>query len=208
MMRKVLSVLVLFLSVGVYAQKAMDILDETASRIKNSGFVQVDFSATTFIGTEEKESVQGTMLLKEKKMVLDTPIMKSWFDGETQWNYIPQSGEVNVSNPSSKEMAQINPYSFLKLYKKGYRLSAKEATLRGENTYEVHLLARYKRMEAQEIYVDVRKSDYQLLCIRVRQDNTWTRIAIHNIQEKPNLTDEDFVFPVSQYPNVELIDLR
>ena len=87
-------------------------------------------------------------------------------------------------------------------------MKARQAKLRGIDTYEVHLVARNARNINQEIYVDVSKNDYTPLCIRVRQDNDWNRISIHSLQGNQHFTDSDFEFPKSEYPNVEIIDLR
>ncbi len=207
-MKKIFTILLTFICLSAPAQEAMKILDEASNRIKKSGDVKVEFTASNFHGTEETESTQGFMLLKGKKMVMDTPTMKTWYDGKTQWSYIPESGEVNITTPTEKEMAVINPYSFLKVYKKGYKMTAKKVTLRGMPAYEVHLIARYACYTAQEIYVDVKESDHSLLCIRVRQLEDWSRITIHNIQSKQNFADSDFIFPSEKYPDVEEIDLR
>ena len=196
------------LTMTVTAQSAKNILDATAAKIKQMGDVKATFTATSFNGTTEQASTKGTMLLKEKKMQLSTDDMKIWYNGKTQWSLISESGEVNVSTPTETEMANTNPYSFINLYKKGYKMKVRETKLRGKDVYEVHLVARNAGNSAQEIYVDVTKKDYTPLCIRVRQNNDWNRISIHSLQGNQHFTDADFEFPKNDYPNVEIIDLR
>lgn len=196
------------LSLGAVAQKPMKVLDETAGRIRKMGDVNISFTATTFAGNTESGSTQGSMLLSGKRMQLTTPDMKTWYDGKTQWSMMAESGEVNVTNPTEKEMAAVNPYTFLSHYKKGYRLSMKETTLRGQQTYEVHMVATSQKNPAQEIYVNVSKSNYTPLCIRVRQDEEWNRITIHDLKGNMQTSDADFTFPKSEYTDVEIIDLR
>ena len=196
------------LCIGIYAQDARKVLDATASKIKKGGDIQVTFTATSFSGTTEQGRTQGTMLLKGKKMQMDTPEMKTWYDGTTLWSYMPESGEVNMTHPTDKEMAVMNPYSFLNAYKKGYKLSIKESSLRGEATYEVHMLARYAGYMAQEVYLDIRRSDYTPLCVRVKQDGNWNRISIHEYKSHLKLADDLFRFDPAKYPDAEVIDLR
>jgi hypothetical protein len=105
-------------------------------------------------------------------------------------------------------MSNMNPYSFLGLYKKGYKMKVRQTKLRGKDAYEVHLIANKTTNINQEIYIDVAKNDYTPLCIRVRQDNDWNRISIHSLQGNQHFTESDFEFPKSEYPNVEIIDLR
>ncbi|MBQ2519504.1 MAG: hypothetical protein II681_01655 [Bacteroidaceae bacterium] len=184
------------------------VLDKAANYIKKSGDVRVTFSATSFSGTDEQGTVSGTMLLQGNRFCVSTDEMQTWFDGKTQWTYVPENGEVNVTEPTEKEMQAVNPYSFMQIYKKGYRTTMRESTLRGEKTYEVHLLARNADNAAQEIYVDVRQSDYRLLCVRVRQDNIWNRISLKTFAGNQNFSGSEFTFPKEKYPDVEIIDLR
>ena len=184
------------------------VLDNAASLIRKSGDVKTEFTATTFTGTTEQGSTSGTMLLQGKKFQLNTPEMITWYDGKQQWCYVPETEEVNLTIPTEKEMQAVNPYAFLNLYKKGYDITMRESTLRGEQTYEVHLLAQDAKLSAQEIYIDVRRSDYLLLCIRVRQDKDWHRISIHSCQGGQKIQESDFTFPKEKYPNAELVDLR
>ncbi len=207
-MRKLLSVILLFMSLGSMAQNARQILDATAAKIRQMGDVKGTFTATSFNGTTEQGSTKGTMLLQGKKMQLSTDDMKMWYNGKTQWSLMPESGEVNVSTPTEREMAHMNPYSFINMYKKGYKMTVSTTKLRGKDVYEVHLIARNARNNAQEMYIDVTKNDYTPLCIRVRQDNEWNRISIHSLLGNQHFTDADFEFPKSEYPNIEIIDLR
>ena len=196
------------LAITVSGQNARHILDATAGKIKQMGNVKATFTATIFNGTVEQATTKGTMLLQGKKMQLSTDEMKMWYNGKTQWSLIPGSDEVNVFTPTEREIANMNPYSFLGFYKKGYKMKAKQTKLRGKDAYEIHLVARYAGSNAQEMYIDVSKNDYTPLCIRIRQDNDWNRISIHSIQGNQHFTDSDFEFPKNEYPNVEIIDLR
>ena len=56
--------------------------------------------------------------------------------------------------------------------------------------------------------MDVRKSDYTLLCIRLRQDTGWHRIVLHTVSAVKDMNDSEFSFPPQDYPDVEVIDLR
>ena len=84
----------------------------------------------------------------------------------------------------------------------------KDGNLRGQATYVVHLQARYAGNLTEEIYIDIRKSDYTLLCVRVKQDGNWNRIAIHDFKSGLKLSNEQFTFNPSMYPDAEVIDLR
>ena len=190
------------------AQDAMKVLDIAAERIRQAGNVKIEYKAGIFAGSTEKFSTTGTMWLQESKMKLDADGMTTWYNGKTRWCYVQESNEVNIDEPSKKEMAAMNPYTFMGIYKKGFKMTVKETVLRGEAVYEVYLKARYAKMEVKEVYVDIRKSDYQPLCVRVREDNDWQRVSILSFQGNVQLGDDFFTFPEANYPDVLKNDLR
>ena len=190
------------------AQDAMKVLDIAADRIQKAGNVKIEYKASIFAGSTEKASNSGTMWLQGSKMKLEVEGIRTWYDGKTRWCYLPDANEVNIDEPSKKEMAALNPYTFMGIYKKGFKMSVKETVLRGDAVYEVYLRAKYAKMDVKEIYVDIRKSDYQPLCIRVREDNDWQRVSVLNFQGNLKLDDSFFTFPEKEYPNVFKNDLR
>ena len=191
-----------------YAQDAMKVRDIAAERIQKAGNVKIEYKASIFAGATEKASASGTMWLQGSKMKLDVDGIITWYDGKTRWCYVPSAKEVNIDEPSKKEMAAMNPYTFMNIYKKGFKMTVKETVLRGEAVYEVYLKARYAKMDVKEVYVDIRKSDYQPLCIRVREDNDWQRVSVLNFQGNVKLDDSFFTFPEKDYPNVLVNDMR
>ena len=208
MKRHIISLVLLIFASTLLAQDAMKVLDITAERIRQAGDIEIEYKASIFSGATEKASATGTMWLRENQMKLDAEGITTWYDGKTRWCYVPTSNEVNIDEPSKKEMAAMNPYTFMGIYKKGFKMTVKETVLRGEAVYEVYLKARYAKMDVKEIYVDIRKSDYQPLCIRVRESNDWQRVSITNFKSNLKFENEFFTFPTNDYPNVLINDMR
>jgi len=186
----------------------MKVLDIAAERIQKAGNVMIEYKASLFAGATEKASNSGTMWLQGSKMKLDVDGITTWYDGKTRWCYLPSANEVNIDEPSNKEMAAMNPYTFMNIYKKGFKMTVKETVLRGDAVYEVYLKARYAKMDVKEVYVDIRKSDYQPLCIRVREDNDWQRVSVLSFKGNQQLGDDFFTFPEKNYPDVIINDMR
>ena len=208
MKRYIIYSLLLISSLPLFADDAMKVLDIAADRIRKAGDIEIEYKASIFSGATEKASATGTMWLRENQMKLDAEGITIWYDGKTRWCYVPTSNEVNIDEPSKKEMAAMNPYTFMGIYKKGFKMTVKETVLRGEAVYEVYLKARYAKMDVKEIYVDIRKSDYQPLCIRVRESNDWQRVSITNFKSNLKFENEFFTFPTNDYPNVLINDMR
>lgn len=207
-MRKILLAFFTCLTITLQAADGIEVLDKAAQRIRETGAAEVKFTATAFSGTQQQGTSSGQIRIKGEKFKMTTNNLITWFDGETQWSMMPGSGEVNMTIPTEEEKQAVNPYAFLQLYKHGYRATMKNSTLRNTETYEVHLTATDSSNELKEIYVDVRKSDYSLLCLRLRQDNDWHRIVLHSIKADKKMDDSEFTFSAQDYPDVEVIDLR
>lgn len=207
-MRKYLFFIAFAMCVGLCAQDAMKVLDIAADRIRQAGNIKIEYKASVFSGSVEKASAVGTMWLQESKMKLEAEGVTTWYDGKTRWCYAESANEVSIDEPTRKEMAAMNPYTFMSIYKKGFRMSVKESVLRSEPIYEVYLKARYAKMEVKEVYVDVRKSDYRPLCIRVREGNDWQRVSVLTFQGNLKLSDSFFQFPESEHPDVIYNDMR
>ena len=186
----------------------MKVLDIAAERIRDAGNVEIEYKASLFDGATEKASITGKMWLQESRLKLETKEVITWYNGKTRWCYVPEAKEVSIDEPSKKEMAAMNPYTFMNIYKKGFKMTVKETVLRGEAVYEVYLKARYAKMDVKEVYVDIRKSDYQPLCIRVREDNDWQRVSVLSFKGNQQLGNDFFTFPKKDYPDVLINDMR
>lgn len=190
------------------AQSARKVLDATAARMMHSGDVKAQFKATQFSGTTPQGESSGTLLLSGRRFQMKTNELSSWYDGTTEWTLMAGSNEVNVSTPTEEEQAAINPATLIGIYKKGYRMSVKESTLRGRATYVVYLQAKTKKTAFEYIIVDVDKATYNPLCFRAKKDGDWMRLSIQSFKNGLSLPASTFTFPAKVYPDVEVIDLR
>ena len=95
------------------AQDAMKVLDIAAERIRNAGNVEIEYKASLFDGATEKASITGKMWLQESRLKLETKEVTTWYNGKTRWCYVPEAKEVSIDEPSKKEMAAMNPYTFI-----------------------------------------------------------------------------------------------
>ena len=215
-MRKyIFSVLIALLSLPVIAQQqqsqAKAVLEKTAEAFRKAGGVRADFTLKAVNDGHLEGRENGIIQLKGEKFMLKTSETTTWFDGKTQWSYMVRNDEVNVSNPTQEELQQINPYTFLYMYQKGfsYKLGATK-TYRGKAVWEVVLTARDKKQELERITLFVTKDTYEPLYILLQQRGQQTRneITITSYQTKQNYADQVFTFDKKQYPNAEVIDLR
>ena len=215
MKKYIFSVLIALLSLPVTAQQqqlqAKSILDKTAEAFRKAGGVKADFTVKVITDGLIEGVEHGTIQLKGEKFVLKTTDIVTWFDGKTQWSYVAKNDEVNVSNPTQEELQQINPYTFLYMYQKGfsYKLGTVK-TYQGKAVWEVILTANDKKQELESITLYVTKSTYEPVYIQLQQRGQQTRneITVTAYQTGLDYADHVFTFDRKAYPTAEVIDLR
>jgi len=181
------------------ATKAKSILDKTAAIISNKSGASASFK----ISGSKTGTMSGRIFIKGNKFKATTPEASMWFNGTTQWTYMNNTEEVNISSPTEGQQMQMNPYKFITLYKTGYALSSK--TLKG--AYEVHLKATDAKRPIKEMIITINSKTYLPSVVRMLQNGSWTTVNISNFK-KENLSDATFTFDPKQYPDAEIIDLR
>lgn len=190
-------------------KKAKNVLDKTASFLKKAGDIEAQFTATSFKGTQQQGEMTGTLYVHGQAFHLVSDNVIYWYDGQTMWNYVKANNEVNISVPPFYERQAMNPYTFISLYRKGYEYEYGESTLRGTSCYCIHLKSIEKTQKIREMYLDIDKSNYELLCIRFRRGSDgWTRVSLLQFKEHQKFDASKFTFKRSDFPKAELIDLR
>jgi outer membrane lipoprotein-sorting protein len=191
--------MMLLLCVGVQAEGAKSILDKAAATVSNPNGVQANFQMIS----KQYGSTYGSISIKGRKFHASTPEAIVWFDGKTQWTYMKNNDEVNVSNPTEAELQAINPYNFINIYKQGFKLSSKIVN----NSYEVHLKATDKKRKIQEMYIIVDQQSYRPTHVKMYQNGKWTVLLISSLKST-SLNDGLFQFNAKDFPQAEIIDLR
>lgn len=198
MKKIVFSMTMLLATAASYPQTATQVLDKTAQKLTAKTGVKADFKATTPQG-----SITGTIAVKGNKFMATTQHTKVWFDGKTQWTYMSRNDEVNVSSPKDSELQSLNPYNFIKMYKKGYK-----STMRKDgNNYVVHLTAELSAKKVQELFITVNSKTYSPTQVKMLQGKKWTTFDITNLKQE-KLSDAAFRFNAKDFPTAEVIDLR
>ena len=177
---------------------AKQVLDKTAANVSNKGGVTATFS----MSNANLSQMGGTLKLKGNKFFASTTHVTVWFNGKTQWTYMKNNDEVNVSNPNASQLQMLNPYTFINLYKKGYDCTMTQS----EGNYVVHLKAQAATSNIKEAYVTIDKT-FRPKQVRMLQGKGWTTINITDFQ-KSKLDDDIFNFNSKDYPKAEIIDLR
>lgn len=184
---------------AAFAQTAQQVLDKTAAIIGKKNGASANFS----ISSTKYGSTSGTVAIKGNKFNARTPQNIVWYDGKTQWSYMKKTNEVNVSNPTQAQQMSMNPYTFINIYKTGYKMDMKV----NGNNYEVHLVAQNAKRSITEMYITINKSSYVPSQVKMKQGKNWSTISISNFQQK-SIPNSTFTFRSEDFPSAEVIDLR
>lgn len=216
-MKKVLFIIAVItaFSTQTFAQKetkAKEILDLASQKYTEAGATAALFTINIKdLNAKTTYSFDGSIQMKGNKFYLSTPDTDSWFDGKTQWVYLKDSEEINITEPSEEEIQMINPSVIFDLYKKNsnYKFIGEKKDIKQRNVYEVELIPDNKQGEIQKITVQINKIDYMPVTFTIfYKNNLQNIIYINSYKTKQTLTDSYFVFDKKKFPNVEIIDLR
>lgn len=183
----------------LYAQNTRTLLDKAANVINQKSGMRASFS----IAGGTYNGLAGTIAIKGKKFQLSTPQMIIWFNGKEMWSYVKSNEEVNLSRPSDTQLNRINPYSFITMYRSGYKLSHEK---KGSN-YIAHLQAQSKNSRISEAYITIHAKTYLPSTVKLCEKGVWSTIQLSKVQNV-KLSDNAFQFNAKEHPNAEIIDLR
>ncbi len=190
------------LTMGIYAadnMTARKVLDKTAAVVGKKSGAQAQFH----IANAKLGNASGTIAIKGNKFNARTADATVWFNGKTQWTYMKNTDEVNVTTPTQAQQTQMNPLTFINMYKSGYKLSMKTV----EGKYEVRMVAENKSRSVQEMFIVVNPKTFVPTQVRMRQKDSWTTINISNFKATPQ-SDAVFTFNKKDFPSAEIVDLR
>ena len=200
MIRRIILGIWALLPYCLYAQtdaKASEVLDKAFAIWKADSGIRAEFG-----GNEN-----GVLLLKGEKFYLSNGTIESWYDGETQWSYVADTEEVNISHPTPEELQSINPYHILMRYKTDFHYIYKGSQTRnGVKGHEIILTPKHSNREIFRLFIS---NTYQPLAIKIEQNGqTVSEINVTRYETNQKFGDETFRFNKLQYPNAEIIDLR
>lgn len=177
--------------------KAKAVLDKVISTLTKDSGIQIDFE-----GTES-----GSIVMKGEKFYLHSGQIQSWYDGKTQWSYVANTEEVNISHPTPEELQGINPYFILINYQENF-----ESSYKGTNTHEGKQVQKIvlapKGKANEQITLWISKSNHPIYIKVENNGKPVSEIHVKSVRKQEGINDQVFRFNKSLYPNAEIIDLR
>jgi outer membrane lipoprotein-sorting protein len=176
---------------------AEKILDKVSVFLSNPEGVRIDFTG----------SENGYLIMKGEKFYLNTQSIQSWYDGKTQWSYLTDNEEVNISSPTKEEIQAISPYHLLKRYKSDYTyIYIGQSKRKGKLVHEINLTS--KSDIINDIKLIISDDNKPVAILFYRNNKLMSEVNITSLETDSKIDDKQFRFDKTKYPQVEIIDLR
>lgn len=151
-------------------------------------------------------SMSGSMSMAGKCFHLSTPEMKVWYDGKTQWSFAPSAGEVNVTEPTTAELAQTNPLSIMTGLDKNFTFRRLKAPA-GKEKIELTPKKGTADFASATVTLNTANSLPSEISVKDRRGMS-TTVKISGIRGGKTKPIASFRFNPKAYPGVEVVDLR
>ena len=179
-------------------EKAKVVLDKVISTLTKGSGIQIDFE-----GTES-----GSIVMKGEKFYLHSGQIQSWYDGKTQWSYVADTEEVNISHPTPEELQGVNPYFILMRYKTDFDYTYNGShTRNGVKGHAIVLTPKHSD-NREAIWIFVSNASQPMAMKMEKNGQTLSEINVTSYKLNQKLEDGMFRFNKTLYPDAEIIDLR
>ncbi len=216
-MRKLLliTILSLFVMAGYSQQdtKAKEILEKVTKTTQSLASIEAKFTFEMNNKTEKiQEKSSGTIILKNKKYKLNIPQMglQVTCDGKTIWTYMVNSNEVSISNLDEETDDLMDPTRIFTIYESGFNYKyVGESVDGGVTVYNIDLTPQKATGEVNSIKLMIDKQKMLIYGAKMTgKDGNNYNVSIKEFKTDGVFKDSDFVFDVSKYKGVEIVDMR
>lgn len=186
-------------------QKAKSILDQLSKKTKSYTSIEAKFTNTfssTVTDINEKQS--GTLFLKDDSYRLEMEAQTIICDGETNWIYLEDEEEVNITEIDDEEN-ELNPSKIFTIYENGYKYKfVKEDS----KNYHIDLFPKESGPFLKvELFINKTKMQISSFTMIDKQGSHY-KYHIESFITNKEMSNDFFVFKTADYPNVDVIDLR
>ncbi|WP_407401550.1 LolA family protein [Sodaliphilus sp.] len=199
-MKKILFILLAFVSMSVSAQTPQQMLDKAVNALK--GTVTADYMLKS-----DQGAMKGTVVVNGKKFRMLSKDVKTWYDGNTQWIYSVATHEVNITTPTPQELQMTNPVAAAQGFKKGYNMW--KAAGQVSDKYAIMLQPKSKS-DIKKVYLYISNGSNLLHSANFQMnDGTSFTITMSNYKTKVSVPESTFQYDASMVPaGTQVVDLR
>lgn len=195
----------LLFSLPIIAQNQMtasQVLDKIVNLIKGSKGCEAQFKIFN-----SGYSGSGNILTSGNKFKVTLPDVQVWYNGKELYTLNKRTSETTVVIPTAEELAESNPLSYVAGAKQNY--DVKFSTVKKPHKYVLELTPKRSSGTIKRVTLTVNSTDFAPEKIVV-EPNSGNPISADILGFKRGVasSSSEFEYPKSQFPKIELIDLR
>ena len=186
-------------------QKAKSILDQLSDKTKSYTSIEAKFTNTFYSSLADiNESQSGTLYLKDDAYRLELDAQIIICDGETNWIYLKDDKEVNITEIDDEEN-ELNPSKIFTLYENGYKYKFIKEDAKN---YHIDLFPEERGPFTKvELFIDKSKMQIRSFTMIDKQGSHF-KYVIDTFVTNKEMKDDFFMFNTDDYPDIDIIDLR
>ena len=206
-MKKSFSILLLiFMGFNViYAQgslNASEVLNRAVKKLSSANGIEAKF-----LIKNAGLNGEGTIKTMGSKYHVALPDIEVWYNGKTMYTYNKRTEETTVVTPTTEEISETNPLSYISNSEKNY--TAVFAKEKKSGKYVLDLLPKSKKDNIKKVVLTLKQNDFtpENMVVEPLSGSPIT-IDIKTFKTAVSGSTSEFEYPKSKYPGVEIIDLR
>ena len=208
-MNKIFAIILITLSTILSAQDqvAKDVLDKLSTTTKSYKNMTIGFNFI-FENTSQniKEEQKGILISEDDNFRLEMDAQTIINNGESQWVYLDDMNEVQIMEHDPED-DMMNPNKLFTIYEKGYKYTYVGAE--AEKGKHLHIIDLFPKESSAfmkvTLAVDAIKNQLHRITLHDKNGGTYTYLII---SFSSNNTAVPFTFNATDFPGVEVIDLR
>lgn len=180
---------------------AADLVATAAAKLRSAPSVSVAFTAS---GPAAGSVSRGTFTIAADRFKIDSPDARIWYDGKTQWAWSAASGEVNITEPTIEEIAEVNPLAILNSLRTRYKASY----LGNPSQRTVVLTPAMPDPPVTRAEIAFGADGYPTRMILKMPSGDTVTIRVTSVKTGAALPASTFRFTPGMAPGAEVVDLR
>lgn len=202
-MKKVISVLLIMLSVSAISQNGgKTLLEEVSAKVKSYDNISIDFKYVLENTSENiKQETRGDVVMEGEKYRLNILGITRLFDGKTTYSISPEDEEVSISSHQNDTDDNITPSEMLSFYEDGYTYALDiEQNIKGRKVQYVKLTPIDTNSEIKHILLGIDKQTKHIYnLIQIGKNGTKTTLTVNSFKTNTPLSKTLFTFDANKY---------
>lgn len=192
--------------------KAVELLSKVSNKLNNYNTLKIDFNLfVEDLHDSERASYKGSALYKKGYYKLDLMGQIVFSDGQTNWTYLVDAEEVNITDNIDEEDNIVDPKKLLSNFREEYKIRLiSDKFEKNRPLVEIDLYPfENEGKKYSRIVLKIDKVQNQIYSIRyVGKDGVNYLIELFSFIENADINDSEIKFRDDLFPDAEIIDMR